>query len=320
MWEYLITRPLGFIINFIYGFVQNYGWSIILFTVIVKMILLPLNIRSQKAMKKQQKIQPYLAELQKKYANDKEKLQTEMMKLYRENNVSMTGGCLPLLIQFPILIGFYQVIRRPITYLAGVTNWKLPEVVDKVTTLKETVMAQFPNLVGNLGNYSVENFEKNGQIELASWASKVNGAEDAWAINFDFFGLDLADVPSKALNALNSLLNGQAVEWGVLLLLLIPVLAVFTSWLSMKITQMQQNKGQENADTQVNEMSKSMNLMMPLMTGFFTFTLPSGMGVYWIVSNIAQILQQIILNHIFDNKEDEIDVKLPEKNRKKRKK
>ena len=319
MWEYLITRPLGFIINFIYGFVQNYGWSIILFTVIVKMILLPLNIRSQKAMKKQQKIQPYLTELQKKYANDKEKLQTEMMKLYRENNVSMTGGCLPLLIQFPILIGFYQVIRRPITYLAGVTDWKLPEVVDKVTNLKETVMAQFPNLIGNLGNYSVENFEKNGQIELASWASKVNGAEDAWAINFDFFGLDLSDVPSKAINALNSLLNGQAVEWGVLLLLSIPVLAVLTSWLSMKITQMQQPKGQDG-QAPANDMSKSMNLMMPLMTGFFTFTLPSGMGVYWIVSNIAQIAQQIILNRILDNKEDEIDVKLPEKNRKKRKK
>ncbi len=318
MWEYLITRPLGFIINFIYGFVQNYGWSIILFTVIIKMILLPLNVRSQKAMKKQQKIQPYIAELQKKYANDKEKLQTEMMKLYRENNVSMTGGCLPLLIQFPILIGFYQVIRRPITYLAGVTDWKLPEVVDKVTTLKETVMAQFPNLIGNLSNYSVENFEKNGQIELASWASKVNGAEDPWAINFNFFGLDLAEVPSKAIGALNSFFNGQAFEMGILLLLAIPVLAVFTSWLSMKITQMQQTKGQEN--TQANEMSKSMNLMMPLMTGFFTFTLPSGLGVYWIVSNIAQIAQQVILNRIFDKKEDEIDVKLPEKNRKKRKK
>ena len=105
MFEFCITRPLGFIIQHIYNLVQNYGWSIILFTVVIKLILLPLQVKSQKSMKKQQKIQPLMAELQKKYANDKEKLQTETMKLYKENNVSMTGGCLPLLIQFPILIG-----------------------------------------------------------------------------------------------------------------------------------------------------------------------------------------------------------------------
>ena len=105
MFEFFITRPLGFIINLIYGLVSNYGVAIILFTIIVKMILLPLNIRSQKAMKKQQKIQPIIAELQKKSANDQEKLQREMMKIYRDNNISMTGGCLPMLIQFPILIG-----------------------------------------------------------------------------------------------------------------------------------------------------------------------------------------------------------------------
>ena len=110
----IITVPLGFIINMIYRLVQNYGVAIIIFTIIVKLILLPLNIKSQKAMRKQQKIQPILAELQKKYANDKEKLQQEMMKLYKDNNVSMMGGCLPMLIQMPILIGLYNVIRSPL--------------------------------------------------------------------------------------------------------------------------------------------------------------------------------------------------------------
>ena len=114
LFELCITRPLGYIISLIYNFVQNYGLAIILFTIIVKLILLPLQIKSQKAMKKQQKIQPIIAELQKKYANDQQRLQQEMMKVYKENNVSMTGGCLPLLIQMPILIGLYRVIQSPL--------------------------------------------------------------------------------------------------------------------------------------------------------------------------------------------------------------
>lgn len=318
MFEFLITRPLGFIINFIYGLVSNYGMSIILFTIIVKMILLPLNVRSQKAMKRQQKIQPIMAELQKKYANDKEKLQREMMKIYRDNNISMTGGCLPMLLQFPILIGLYQVIQRPITYLAGVTDWAASEVVSKVDAIKNAMLASNPQAVGNLANYTTEQFAKSGQIQLSDWAGRINGVGDAWAINFNFFGLDLSQVPSAALSRI---MNMDFSDIGVVLLIIIPILAIFTSWLSMKITQMQTGANKTaNADDQAAQMSKSMSLMMPIMTGFFTFTLPSGMGLYWIISSVMQIVQQVVLNKMLDGKEEEIDVKLPEKNRKKRKK
>ena len=103
MWHYIVMA-LGWIIKTIYDLVQNYGVAIILFTIVVKLILLPLNIKSQKAMKKQQKIQPIIAQLQQKYANDQQKLQQEMMKVYKENDVSMMGGCLPMFIQMPILI------------------------------------------------------------------------------------------------------------------------------------------------------------------------------------------------------------------------
>ena len=105
LFDMIITRPMGFIIEHIYGFVQNYGWAIIIFTVLIKLVVLPLTVKSQKAMKKQQKVQPYIAELQKKYANDQQKLQQEMMKVYKENNISMAGGCLAKLIQKPILVG-----------------------------------------------------------------------------------------------------------------------------------------------------------------------------------------------------------------------
>ena len=113
----LITEPLGWIIWAIYKVVQNYGLTILIFTVVVKFLLMPLQLKSQRAMRKQQKIQPKIAELKKKYANDQQKMQTEMMKLYKENGVSMTGGCLPLLIQFPILFTLYHIIQKPLTYI-----------------------------------------------------------------------------------------------------------------------------------------------------------------------------------------------------------
>ena len=139
LFELCITRPLGWLIQFIYNLVDNYGLAIILFTVVIKLILMPLQIKSQKAMKRQQKVQPIIMELQKKYANDQQRLQQEMMKVYKENNVSMTGGCLPLLIQFPILIGLYRVIQRPLTYIRGV-DFADSQVVENVkANLKQTV-------------------------------------------------------------------------------------------------------------------------------------------------------------------------------------
>lgn len=252
IWDLLVIRPLTFIINSIYSVVPNYGWTIILFTLAVKLILIPLNVKSQRAMKKQQKIQPIIAQLQKKYENDKEKLQMEMMKVYRENNVSMMGGCLPMLIQMPILIGLYRVI--------------------------------------------------------------INMSKDT-SMNFGFMGMDLSKIPSAAINAL---VKGNFTDIGILLLILIPASAIFTSWLSIKVTQLKQPNG--SAQDQAAQMTSSMNLMMPIMTGFFTLTLPAGMGLYWTASNVFQIIQHIVLDKILEKEGDTIDVKLPEPNRKHSKK
>lgn len=312
MFHYLITRPLGFIIDLIYKCVQNYGLAIILFTIIIKLILLPLNIKSQKAMRKQQKIQPIMAELQKKYANDKEKLQREMMKIYKENNVSMTGGCLPMLIQMPILIGLYQVIQRPITYLAGVTEWTEANL-NIVGALRDKIAQSYPTLLGNLANTDLATLVKTSQIQISNWCSKL-GEQLEWAFNFKFLGLDLSNTPMTAINKLLAL---DFSDMGVVLLILIPIFAVLSTMLSTKITQLQSGTQPSGDDTSA-QMANSMNIMMPLMTGFFTLTLPSGMGLYWIISSLVQVIQQLALNYYFDKKGDDIDVKLPaNKNRKK---
>ncbi len=312
MFEFVIYRPLGFIIEQIYSLVQNYGWAIIIFTIIVKLILLPLNIKSQKAMKKQQKIQPILMELQKKYANDKEKLQTETMKVYKENNISMMGGCLPLLIQFPILIGLYRVIQSPIKYLLGV-DFNLTETMDKVSTLFEAMKTQFPDAVSNLLKFSPEQIAKSYQMQLSNWSAKVGNGE--WAIDFGFFGLDLSRNPGEAISAI---MKGNFADLATVLLILIPILAMLTTWLSM--WQSQKMAPQQSGDASAAQMSKGMNAVMPLMTGFFAISLPAGLGIYWIAANLFQMAQQYFLNLYFNKKEDDFVVRVPEKNRKKGKK
>ena len=295
---------MGWIIQQIYNLVANYGLSIIIFTVLIKLILLPLNIHSQKAMKKQQKVQPIIAQLQEKYKNDQEKLQREMMKIYKENNISMTGGCLPMFIQFPILIGLYQVIQKPLSYLKGV-DWMQQAVIDKVYMLRDAMASS----IGSLAQQTEEQLANMSQIQLSNWAGIVNGPSDPWVINFNFLGLDLSNVPSEAFGYIMRL---DFSDWSKILLLLIPILAVVSSLLTNKITMLQTGQTKTNDNSQASQMQKSMLWMMPLMSGFFTLTLPSGLGIYWIISSVMQIVQQLVLNYYFDKKGAAIVVKIPE--------
>lgn len=321
MFDLIITTPLGFIIEKIYELVNNYGWAIIIFTIIIKMVVLPLTIKSQKAMKKQQKIQPVIMELQEKYKNDQEKLQTEMMKIYRENDISMTGGCLPMLIQMPILIGLYQVIQKPLSYLMHV-DFNAADAINKVIDLQKRIMEAGVN-IGNLKSATMENLANTSQIQLAKWSETLNGASDPWVINFNFLGMDLSNAP---LIAVQSILHGDFSDMSTVLLILIPIVAIASTWFVSKQSQMMsqakndKEEKKKQQDDPAAQMNKSMMMMMPIMTGFFTFTLPSGLGIYWIISNVMQIIQQFCLNKYFDKKEDDFVVKLPQKNRKNSKK
>lgn len=318
VFEFCITRPMGWIIWQIYNLVANYGLAIILFTIVIKLILLPLNIKSQKSMRKQQKIQPFLAELQQKYANDKEKLQQETMKLYKQNNVSMTGGCLPMLLQFPILIGLYQVIYKPLKYMLGVdiTN---SAVIDHAAQLAKDMVAAGHN-IGTLAGQSGDKLLANSEIQLSQWAQTLHDTTYNWAINFNFCGLDLSRVPKEALECLMKLDFSQP---RVLALVIIPVLAVAAAVLTNKVTMKQTGQTSPADNGTAGQMSKMMYWMMPIMTLFFTFTLPAGLGIYWIISSITQILQQLLLNYYFDKKGEDEDVRVIEKKQlhsKKRKK
>ena len=269
----MIKTPLGYILGFIYDFVGNYGWALVIFTILVKVILLPLTLKQQKSTIKMQQVQPKLKELQETYAADKQKLSEETMKLYKEYGVSPMSGCLPLLIQLPILLGLYGVIYKPLTYML--------HMGDKITEL----FAKFPD------------------VDQAAREAEIFLAEKAQLINFDFLGINLADTPE---------IKQPSLLW------LVPVIAAVTTYLTSKVsTSMSSTKEKkeeakpkrvlspeqktDNTDTAAS-MTKSMTIMMPLMTLWITFTFPATIGVYWAISNITAILQTVVLNGYYKKK------------------
>jgi len=265
VFDMLITTPLGHIISFIYSFVQNYGFTIILFTVVVKIILAPLMVKQQKSMVQMQKLQPELAKIQKKYANDKERLNQETVKLYQEHKVNPAGGCLPLLIQLPIIIALYNVIQSPVKYIMHIAT----ENIQKIT---EIIGYTGRDQIG-LATAMSEN------VDLISTKLGITFN----SINFDFFGLNLAQTPN---------LKVFDIIW------IIPILSAATAYLSSIVSS------KMSGNPQQNEQMKSMNVVMPLMSAWFCFMLPAGVGVYWIMSNVMQMILQVVITTMIKKKEE----------------
>ncbi|MDP4133050.1 MAG: YidC/Oxa1 family membrane protein insertase [Bacillota bacterium] len=249
--------------------------AVILFTIIVKIILLPLGVKQQKTMVKTKQIKPELSKIQAKYKNDKEKLNEETMKLYQKYDINPMGGCLPLLVQFPVLIGLYRVIQQPITWIlgsspiselekAGENGFTILKEIATRTGIDITGLTSISDIYGKLGT-------KVTEIEVASKLKLVN---------FNLLGLDLSQTPS---------ISHFSALW------IIPVLATgaafFSNWVSQKVN---------GTDTQQEQAAKGMTMMMPLMTLFFTFTLSAGIGVYWFMSTIISVAQMVLLTKYYE--------------------
>lgn len=345
---------LGWILDTFYRLVGNYGVAIILFTVFVKAVLLPLDIKQKKSMAKTQKIQPLLMEVQKKYANDKDKLNQETMKIYQKYGINPMGGCLPMLIQLPIILALYWVVKKPIMYMMGVDAgdiWRIAEAFNAWASankdlLPEALMNVIPvtyekSMANNtFGTYEIsiaQQLFRHPEILdhpfIQNWDKALN------LIDFRFFGMDLSEIPS-----LNSFLgifvgNVEGITRERILLWLIPLFSGLSSFAVSKISAAQQGQPEkkkkneviaeadrvETAGTAASTM-KTMNIIMPLFSAWFAFTLPAAVGLYWIISNIIQIIQQVVVTKYFVNdvsaellEGDINNVKKSRKNRKKRK-
>ena len=295
----------GLIIQGIYYVVKNYGLAIIVFTIFTKLLLWPLTLKQQKGMVKMQALQPKLTELQEKYKDDKEKQNQEMMKLYQKYKINPMASCLPLLIQFPLIYFLYKVIREPMRFILNMP-------IDQIETMK------------------------NQYIE-ATGAAVPAGSEQIFLANhyglldFNFLGLNLSQTPQIT-----------QISW----YWIIPIIAAGTTFLASKMMNIGMEKKPEPEVKKIenrparpprpgekkagggetaNQMTKTMTYFMPLMTLFFTFSLPNGISVYWIAGNVVQLVQQFIMNKFLvpkmkERAEIENDLKNENKYRKKRKK
>ena len=330
-----VAKLLGWIMNAIFNLidslfnVQNVGLSIILFTIVVYMCMLPLTYKQQKFSKMNAKMNPELQAIRKKYAGKQDQasmmaMQDETKAVYAKYGVSPSGSCVQLLIQMPILFALYRVIYNVPAYITGVKEVFMP-LVTKLITMDGAVeyMTEVGKALGvskkldfAAANTFVDVLNKFQSAEWADLAVKypelsdliVNTQAEIDQMN-TFLGINIAYSPSNLLKSGSIVLMIGAIA--------IPVLAALTQWLNTKL--MPQPAASENSDDAMSQSMKQMNLMMPLMSAVFCFTLPSGMGLYWIASALVRSVQQFILNKHFDKIDlDELIAKNLEKVNEKR--
>lgn len=309
---------LGFIMNGIYLFldgalgVQNIGICIILFTALVNLLLLPITIKTQKSSKMMQVANPEIQALQKKYKNKTDqasqmKMYEEQQALYAKYGISMSGQCLPLLIQFPILLAMYQVIWKIPGYISSVYNI-YTELVNKLLTTSGA--QEFLTQYATQGRVDFEksgfvadtiidvlyNFTPANWTELAdkfpSIADLINStAENVRHINY-FLGINIADSPMSIIRT----------GWdekdilAIIVALAIPILAGLTQFLSTKLMPQQNNNDKATEENAMTSSLKTMNTIMPLMSVFFCFTFSVGIGIYWVAGSVVRCIIQVIVN------------------------
>ena len=272
---YLIVGwPLGWIMWACYKVVPVYAVALVLFTLIMRVLLVPFSIKQQKSMVKMQMFRPRMEELQKKYGNNKERLNEEMMKLYQEENYNPMSGCLPMLIQFPILFGLIDVIYKPMSHILRIGQ----EVLSQAYTIAAPILDVAPEMLSKDMTAQLKVMgavQQNPQAfaSLGDFVDKVN------SINLTIGPIDLTQTPTFALN------------W----LLLIPILSGLTS-LALSMFTMKQTAASAGDSAQAAGMTRGMILMMPLMSAYFGFMFPAGVGIYWIISNLLMAIQTFLLN------------------------
>ena len=343
-----IARVLGWIMNWIYVFmtdvcgIENISLTIIIFTIVIYMCLFPITYQQQKFSKLSMKMQPELQKVQKKYQGKKDQvsmqaMQDETQAVYQKYGVSPTGSCVYMLINFPILLALYRVFYNVPAYLGSVKS-QFSALVDGImaTSDYQNIMAKFVEEVNLktvrvdftstdhtvLSNYIVDTLYAMNSSGWELLKDKFSGLTDVIVstqehiskIN-NFIGINISDTP---LNVIKTSMGNHAYLM-VILALLIPVTSYLTQVLNIKLMPQATANGGDN-DAMAAQMN-TMNKIMPLFSLVFCFTVPVGLGIYWIISALVRTIQQICLNKHFEKINlDDIIKKNQEKAKKKREK
>ena len=305
-----IASVFGYAMSFIYGLVQNYGIAIILFTVLVKIILLPLTIKQQKSMEKMQELQPLYQELQRKYGNDQQRLSLEYQKLLKEKNMNMMSGmgcsgCLLQLIQFPIILGLFYMMVSPLTYIL-----KLPQ--EEIDQYKQNLNSYYASQI-------IESKQNSGETLTEAEIAEINSgdylqnsryhelviAKQEKLFNMQFLGINLGDIANE--------------NRGNFLLYIIPILCMGITFISLRMSSKTLDEAKKKENIKANNDEKGMttaneempmpdmrvmNTMMPIMTGYIAFIAPQGLGLYWTTNSLLQLIQMRLLKKMKDKKKD----------------
>ena len=298
----------GYVLNFIYNLVKNYGLAIIIFSILVKLLMIPISIKQQKTMKKSTKIQKKMKEIQFKYKNNPEQLNQATMELYKSENMSPFSGCFSAIAQIILLFAVFYLVRSPLTYMKKVDG----AVVDKYTKIIRendlSTNSAYPQIeiireidnIRNLRNNINDNEDQNTDL------SEINDdALNSLYMNMHFRGLNLAELPTRSS------------DWKAYI---IPVLYVVVSIISMRITnptkkQEKQENLEENEDEKslakpeddfdpMAQMNKNMNMMFPIMYVAVALVAPLGLALYWLMNSLLMIIERLILNKLVKDEEE----------------
>lgn len=273
-----IASFFGIIIKLIYNLVgRSYGVSILIFTVITKLILFPITYKQSKAMENMKKVAPLEKEIREKYKGNKEKTSEELAKMYSEHKINPLGSCLPLIIQIPMILAMFYIVRQPLTYISDMST-------DEIKVYMEETM-----VVGGKTIYKEDYTEtqiKNQEIKIA---------KEKQIINMNFLGLNLGDIPQDAVINNKDISNKPSK-----ITLLVPILSLLFAILQNKMSQKRSSMTEEQKQQQ-----KTMNLMMPVLSAYISFIMPVALGIYWLFGNILQILSQLIIDKMLGKKEKE---------------
>ena len=295
MFEFF-ANIFGYLLQFLYQLVNNYGIAIILFTVIIKLILLPLSIKQQRTLKKSTELQEKMKVIQFKYKSDPEKMNQEMMNLYKTENMSPFSGCLTAIVQLLLLLSVFYLVRSPLTFMEKIPQDNINHYVQQLQENGKSVSQVYPEI---------------DLIREHEWLKENNPEDqnvDRLNIQMNFLGLDLSKIPQQNMT-----------DYTVYI---IPVLYILSSFVSIRMTTAMQNKKarQQKEEKEVkidgttgkelvpqeenNEMdavmqtNKMMSWMMPIMSISIAFIAPLGLALYWLISNILMIAERLILDKV----------------------
>ena len=341
-----VVRLLGLMMNIIFEFldligIPNIGLSIILFTIVVYLLLMPLTIKQQKFSKLSARMNPEIQAIQAKYKGKQDNesmlaMNAETKQVYAKYGVSPSGSCLQLLIQMPILIALYRVIYQMPAYVTklgnafGVLADQIMSAADGVDYIKNMQAAMMYkknfDIVGNTRNAVIDVLNKASSADMATLADKFGLAELTYEGNLilsngtttglidtynNFLGLNIGNTPMDTIKS--------SFATGNYLLLLgavaIPVLAAATQWLNYKLMPQATNNDNSNKKSQgefadsMQQSMKMMNTIMPIMSAWLCLTLPAGMGMYWVIGAVVRSIQQVLINKHIDKMDIDAEIK-----------